>query len=91
MNVDRPPYLSGLHDEGMREAGASNFSHLMAHGERLVRLCLLAECYISEDPSTCLLKLRQLTEALAQLAASRVGVHAGAEKKQTDLLRRLGA
>ncbi|MBX3604859.1 MAG: hypothetical protein KF788_06295 [Piscinibacter sp.] len=73
----------------MGEASASNFGHLKAHDEQLVRLGLLAERYFPEDPNTCLLKLRQLTEALAQLAASRVGIYAGPEEKQTELLRRL--
>jgi type I restriction enzyme R subunit len=68
---------------------ASNFSHLKAHDDQLVRLGLLAERYFPDDPNTCLLKLRQLAEALAQLAASRVGLFTGADERQTDLLRRL--
>jgi type I restriction enzyme, R subunit len=68
---------------------ASNFSHLTAHDEQLVRLGMLAERYFPDDPNTCLLKLRQLTEALAQLAASRVGLFGNPEEKQSDLLRRL--
>ena len=73
----------------MGSPGATNFDHLRAHDEQLVRLGLLAERYFPEDPNTCLLKLRQLTETLAQLAASRVGLYASADEKQTDLLRRL--
>jgi type I restriction enzyme R subunit len=73
----------------MKEASATNFGHLKAHDEQLVRLGVLAERYFPEDPNTCLLKLRQLTESMAQLAASRVGLYASAEEKQTDLLRRL--
>jgi type I restriction enzyme, R subunit len=46
----------------MKEASASNFGHLKAHDEQLVRLGVLAERYFPEDPNTCLLKLRQLTE-----------------------------
>jgi type I restriction enzyme, R subunit len=68
---------------------ASNFGHLKAHDEQLVRLGMLAERYFPEDPNTCLLKLRQLSEALAQLVASRVGLYSSPEEKQTDLLRRL--
>lgn len=49
----------------MREARLSNFGHLKAHDEELVRLGLLAERCFPEDPNTCLLKLRQLTQALA--------------------------
>lgn len=68
---------------------ASNFGYLHAHDQHLVRLGLLAERYFAEDPNTCLLKLRQLTELLAQLAASNVGMFTSPEEKQVDLLRRL--
>ena len=67
----------------------SNFTHLRAHDEQLVRLGLLAERYFAEDPNTCLLKLRQLTELLAQLVASNVGLFTSPDEKQVDLLRRL--
>ena len=67
----------------------SNFTHLRAHDQQLVRLGLLAERYFAEDPNTCLLKLRQLTELLAQLVASNVGLFTSPEEKQVDLLRRL--
>ncbi|MDD5388918.1 MAG: type I restriction-modification system endonuclease [Gallionellaceae bacterium] len=67
----------------------TNFAHLGAHDEQLVRLGMLAERYFAEDPNTALLKLRQLAEALAQLIASRVGLFTGPEEKQIDLLRRL--
>lgn len=70
-------------------AKSSNFFHLSAHDEQLVRLGLLAERYFAEDPNTCLLKLRQLTEFLAQLIASRIGLYVSPEEKQVDLLRRL--
>ena len=50
---------------------------------------MLAERYFPDDPNTCLLKLRQLTELLAQLAASNMGVFTSPEDKQVDLLRRL--
>lgn len=66
-----------------------NFGHLKAHDEQLVRLGLLAERYFAEDPNTCLLKLRQLAEVLAQLAASRIGLFTTPEERQADLLRRL--
>lgn len=73
----------------MQAAGSSNFAHLQAHDEQLVRLGLLAERYFADDPNTCLLKLRQLTELLAQLAASRVGLFTTPDEQQADLLRRL--
>lgn len=67
----------------------SNFGHLEAHDQQLVRLGMLAERYFADDPNTCLLKLRQLAELLAQLAASNVGVFASPDEKQVDLVRRL--
>ena len=67
----------------------SNFLFLKAHDAQLVRLGLLAERYFAEDPNTCLLKLRQLTELVAQLAASRIGLYTSPDEKQVDLLRRL--
>ena len=60
----------------------SNFTHLKAPDEQLVRLGLLAELYFAEDPNTCLLKLRQLTELLAQLVASQIGLFTSPEEKQ---------
>lgn len=67
----------------------SNFGHLQTHDQQLVRLGMLAERYFADDPNTCLLKLRQLAELLAQLAASNVGVFASPDEKQVDLVRRL--
>jgi type I restriction enzyme, R subunit len=52
---------------------ATNFALLEAHDEQLLRLGLLAERYFPEDPNTALLKLRQLTELLAQHVAANVG------------------
>ncbi len=67
----------------------SNFAHLQTHDDQLVRLGLLSERYFSEDPNTCLLKLRQLAELLAQLAASGVGLLDRPGEGQHDLLLRL--
>jgi type I restriction enzyme R subunit len=67
----------------------SNFRHLKAHDEQLERLSLLAERYFADDPNTCLLKLRQLAEGLAQSIASRVGLYMSPDERQIDLLRRL--
>jgi type I restriction enzyme, R subunit len=50
---------------------------------------MLAERYFPDDPSTTLLKLRQLTELLAQLVATKVGLYQSPEESQYDLLRRL--
>src|SRR5688500_18126747 len=68
---------------------ASNFEFLRQHDEQLVRLGLLAERYFPDDPNTCLLKLRQLTELLAQLTATRVGALTVPAESQYELLRRL--
>ena len=74
--------------EGELAAGVpSNFGFLREHDEQLVRLGRLAERYFREDPNTCLLKLRQLTELLAQLTATRVGSYASAEEGQYDTAR----
>lgn len=70
-------------------APRTNFAHLEAHDEQLVRLGMLAERYFAEDPNTALLKLRQLAELLAQLVATRVGLFTSREEAQYDLLRRL--
>lgn len=71
-------------------AGVSaNFEFLRSHDEQLVRLGALAERYFRDDPSTCLIKLRQFGELLAQLTAAKMGLFVSAAEAQTDLLRRL--
>ncbi len=70
-------------------ARRSNFAHLKAHDEQLVRLGMLAERYFSDDPNTCLLKLRQHAELLARLLAASVGLYVDTSESQNDLLRRL--
>jgi type I restriction enzyme, R subunit len=72
-----------------RESPRTNFAHLEAYDEQLVRLGMLAERYFADDPNTSLLKLRQLAELLAQLVAARVGLYTSREEAQYDLLRRL--
>lgn len=67
----------------------TNFAQLQEHDEQLVRLGMLAERYFPEDPNTSLLKLRQLTELLAQHVASNVGEFTSTEEPQYELLRRL--
>lgn len=68
---------------------SSNFAQLQQHDEQLMRLGLLAERYFPDDPNTSLLKLRQLSELLAQLVAASAGEPALAEETQYDLIRRL--
>ncbi|MFQ3617560.1 MAG: type I restriction-modification system endonuclease [Cyanobacteriota bacterium] len=66
-----------------------NFSFLAVHDAQLVRLGALAERYFADDPNTCLIKLRQFGELLAQLTAAKAGLYVSPEEKQVDLLRRL--
>src|SRR6187551_3570634 len=72
-----------------RVLSRTNFGHLEAHDEQLVRLGMLAERYFADDPNTALLKLRQLAELLAQLVAAKVGLYTSRDEAQYDLLRRL--
>ena len=67
----------------------SNFRHLSSHGDQLLKLGLLAERYFTDDPNTCLLKLRQLAELLAQETAANLGMLTTSEESQFDLIGRL--
>jgi type I restriction enzyme R subunit len=67
----------------------TNFAFLQAKNDQAARLGMLAEKYFADDPNTCLLKLRQFAELLAQLVASRAGFFASPEEPQYELLRRL--
>ena len=40
----------------------TNLAHLEEHDQLLVRLGMLAENYFTDDPNTCILKLRQFGE-----------------------------
>jgi type I restriction enzyme, R subunit len=66
-----------------------NFSFLAVHDTQLVRLGALAERYFADDPNTCLIKLRQFGELLAQLAAANIGLYEVADERQINLLNRL--
>src|ERR1700737_1823215 len=68
---------------------SDNFRFLEPHDVQLVRLGALAERYFHDDPSTCLIKLRQFGELLAALIAAKTGLYEAADESQTDLLRRL--
>jgi hypothetical protein len=73
----------------MAKLPQTNFAHLDQHDAQLLRLGMLAEKYFAEDPNTSLLKLRQLSELLAQLVAAQTGQLVAPEETQYDLLRRL--
>jgi type I restriction enzyme R subunit len=67
----------------------SNFQFLEKVEPQLYRLGALAETYFSDDPNTCLIKLRQLSELTAQLTASRFGLEVSPNDSLADVLRRL--
>ncbi len=69
--------------------GQTNFDFLEQHDIQLVRLGALAERYFHDDPNTCLIKVRQFGELLAQLIAAKTGLLQPGEESQADLLRRL--
>lgn len=68
---------------------SANFGFLLVHDPLLDHLGALAERYFSDDPSTCLIKLRQFGETLAQRTAAHAGLYASTEENQAELLRRL--
>ena len=70
-------------------AEISNFGFLEPVEPQLHRLGSLAERYFSEDPNTCNIKLRQFSELVAQLAASRFGLVVASTDSFADILRRL--
>ncbi len=67
----------------------TNFGFLARYDEVLVGVAALAERYFADDPVTCLMKLRQFGELLAQQVAARAGVFVGVDEPQSDLLGRL--
>jgi type I restriction enzyme R subunit len=68
---------------------SANFAFLVVHDRLLDHLGALAERYFADDPSTCLVKLRQFGEALAQRTAARAGLYTSTEENQVELLARL--
>ena len=68
---------------------SSNFAFLKAYDLQLVRLGNQAERYFADDPVTCLMKLRQFGELLAQLVAAKSGLYEEPGENQMRLLRRL--
>jgi type I restriction enzyme, R subunit len=69
-------------------ATSPNFAFLAHHDGRLVVLGTQAERYFADDPNTCLVKLRQLGELLAQRAAARLGLYTSPEDGQATLAQR---
>ncbi|MGB7249055.1 MAG: type I restriction-modification system endonuclease [Phormidesmis sp.] len=81
--------LSSHNSEAISMRGSQNFAFLKLHSLALVRLGTLAENYFATDPNTCLIKLRQFGEQLAQLVAAKVGLYENPDESQFELLRRL--
>ncbi len=71
------------------DAASRNFCFLQPYERQLDRFGALAERYFADDPSTCLIKLRQFGEELARQVAARSGLLATPDELQSDLLRRL--
>lgn len=68
----------------------SNFYFLQAHAPILLELAQGAERAFVGDPNTTLIKLRQLSEALAQDIAMRCGIAAQPQTTQAELLYLVG-
>jgi type I restriction enzyme R subunit len=68
---------------------SANFKFLVVHDRLLDHLGALAERYFADDPGTCLLKLRQFGEVLAQRTAAGAGLYTSTEENQAELLGRL--
>jgi type I restriction enzyme R subunit len=68
---------------------SSNFAFLAAHDGQLVRYGEEAERYVTNSANTCLLKLRQFAELLAQLIAAKTGCYQEWNEPFAPLLDRL--
>ena len=73
----------------IKAAQSANFGFLAKYDEGLIGVAVLAEQYFAGDPVTCLMKLRQFGELLAQQVAARAGVFVAVDEPQADLLGRL--
>lgn len=65
---------------------SSNFNFLEEHDPIFLQLAQSAERYFVSDPNTCLFKVRQLGEALAQDLASRCGIEFDQNVPQSELI-----
>lgn len=68
---------------------STNFNFLTAHSEHLVTLAGQAERYLADDPNTCLIKLRQFAELLAQRTAANSGLYLSGDDSFMDTINRL--
>ena len=72
-----------------RAPQSANFGFLARYDDALVGVAAQAERYFADDPVTCLMKLRQFGELLAQQVAARAGVFVAVDEPQSELLGRL--
>lgn len=68
------------------QAESANFGFLKGRDAQLFRLAALAEGYFRTDPNTCLIKLRQFGELVAQEVAARTGLLTSTDEAQHVLL-----
>lgn len=68
---------------------SANFGFLVSHAPQLVRLGTLAERYFKGDPNTCIVKLRQYGEVMAQTTAAKLRVYVEDDTRQITILNRL--
>jgi type I restriction enzyme R subunit len=75
----------------MASPTSPNFQFLAAHDPLLVALGAQAERFFADDPVSCLMKLRQLGEVLAQHVAANMGLTVPDRTPQFQLIERLAA
>jgi type I restriction enzyme R subunit len=68
---------------------STNFAFLVPLLPVLDQLAGQAEAYLADDPNTCLIKLRQFAELLAQRVASQAGLYVTTEDRFIDVINRL--
>ena len=66
----------------------SNFEFLEKIDPELFNLGRRAESYFADDPSTCVMKIRQFAERLSKRHAALAGVEINTRDTQSDLLRK---
>lgn len=76
-------------DKGGTMLTSGNFGYLRGHDIRLATLGAQAERYFREDPSTAIIKLRQLAELLAKLIAAHHALYRPERETFEETLRRL--
>jgi len=89
--TDMMPGQPGGNRPRSDQLSSNNFSFMTAHEPQFDRLGALAERYFQDDPNTCLIKLRQFAELLAQEVAARSGLFSSTDEAQSELLKRLKA